>query len=155
MRDPQDVLVSDPGLDLTGWTLTRAFDLSADGLTLVGDGTNPSGNREAWVATIPRYAPGARKNQQRGPGVVPRPLCSVLAVTEVGSVTYFFLRQIAACRIVWIHIKRFRGGGRLGGIEEIQRTLAEFYCVQNPYLHYRKGAGGDGVVYVFIRLRHR
>ena len=38
---------------LTGWTLLEATDISADGRTIVGYGTNPTGNMEAWVATVP------------------------------------------------------------------------------------------------------
>ncbi len=44
------------GLDLTGWVLTAALDVSADGMTLIGEGIF-DGARRAWVATIP--APGA------------------------------------------------------------------------------------------------
>lgn len=40
------------GLDLTGWTLTDAVAVSADGLTIAGNGINPLGFEEGWVATI-------------------------------------------------------------------------------------------------------
>ena len=56
MRNLRDVLVDDYGLDLTGWTLSQAFGVSADGLTIAGCGTNPAGNNEAWIATIPEPA---------------------------------------------------------------------------------------------------
>jgi len=49
----QHVLVDDVGLDLTGWTLESATAISPDGLVIVGNGVNPDGSREAWVATIP------------------------------------------------------------------------------------------------------
>jgi uncharacterized membrane protein len=52
MRDLQDVLTTDLSLDLTGWTLLHASDVSADGLTIVGQGINPSGEREAWIAAL-------------------------------------------------------------------------------------------------------
>lgn len=54
MRNLQDVLVNDHGLDLTGWTLTRALGVSADGLTIVGEG-KLSGffSGQAWIATLP------------------------------------------------------------------------------------------------------
>jgi probable HAF family extracellular repeat protein len=48
----RDVLIAHD-IDLTGWTLTTATGVSDDGLTFVGTGTNPSGNTEAWIATIP------------------------------------------------------------------------------------------------------
>ena len=47
-----DVLLASYGIDLTGWRLTSANAVSADGLTIAGYGTNPSGNVEAWIARI-------------------------------------------------------------------------------------------------------
>jgi len=60
MRDLKQVLQDDYGLDLTGWELNGgAFlggclrtDISADGLTIVGSGRNPSGDVEAWIAVL-------------------------------------------------------------------------------------------------------
>jgi probable HAF family extracellular repeat protein len=40
------------GVNTTGWQLYRATGVSADGLTIVGVGTNPSGFSEAFVANI-------------------------------------------------------------------------------------------------------
>jgi len=37
------------GLDVSGWTLSSANAISADGFTIVGSGTNPSGQSEAWI----------------------------------------------------------------------------------------------------------
>lgn len=37
------------GVDTTGWDLTYASDISDDGRTILGGGTNPSGNFEAWI----------------------------------------------------------------------------------------------------------
>ncbi len=51
MRGVKDVLVNDYGLDLTGWSLEQATAVSADGRTIVGYGTGPSG-REGWVAHL-------------------------------------------------------------------------------------------------------
>ncbi|MHC4105054.1 MAG: PEP-CTERM sorting domain-containing protein [Planctomycetota bacterium] len=65
MRDVVDVLENDYGLDLGGWTLSAATGISADGRTIVGDGTNPDGDPEAWRAEIPRlcvYALGGDLN---------------------------------------------------------------------------------------------
>ena len=52
MRLLEDVLVTDFGLDLTGWTLTTAQGMSADGLVYSGFGTNPNGQTEAWIASV-------------------------------------------------------------------------------------------------------
>jgi uncharacterized membrane protein len=40
------------GISLTGWTLDRAYDTSADGQYIIGNGTH-NGQAEAWVAHIP------------------------------------------------------------------------------------------------------
>lgn len=52
MRNLQTVLANDYGQDLTGWTLTEARSISADGKTITGWGYH-NGNIEGWVATIP------------------------------------------------------------------------------------------------------
>lgn len=51
MRDLRQVLIG-MGLDLTGWTLSSAQDISDDGTTVVGKGSNPDGDFEAWRATL-------------------------------------------------------------------------------------------------------
>jgi probable HAF family extracellular repeat protein len=53
MRNLQEVLENDYGLDLSGWTLRRALGISNDGMKIVGYGTNPDGYQEAWIAVIP------------------------------------------------------------------------------------------------------
>ena len=46
MRSVMDILTDDYGLgsSLTGWTLNSVSAISADGLTIVGPGTNPDGD---------------------------------------------------------------------------------------------------------------
>jgi hypothetical protein len=39
-------------LDLSGWILTSATGISADGLTIVGVGVNPAGQNEGWRAVL-------------------------------------------------------------------------------------------------------
>jgi hypothetical protein len=51
MRELGQVLTS-LGIDLTGWTLDEARGVSGDGLTIVGTGTNPSGDQEGWIAVL-------------------------------------------------------------------------------------------------------
>lgn len=53
MRDLWCVLTQDYGVDLTGWLLADAKAVSADGRTIVGTGTNPSSNQEAWRVVLP------------------------------------------------------------------------------------------------------
>jgi probable HAF family extracellular repeat protein len=47
------VLLQSANVDLTGWTLTAATGVSADGMTIIGDGTSGSG-QQAWIA---RFTP--------------------------------------------------------------------------------------------------
>jgi len=47
------VVLEGYGLDLTGWSLTEVLDISQDGNTFVGYGTNPQGITEGWIARIP------------------------------------------------------------------------------------------------------
>jgi uncharacterized membrane protein len=48
-RRIQDILIAD-GIDLSDWDFEGAKSISADGSIITGWGTNPSGEREAWVA---------------------------------------------------------------------------------------------------------
>lgn len=51
MQSLTDLLLA-AGVNLTGWTLTAATGVSADGTVIVGDGTH-NGNMEGWIATLP------------------------------------------------------------------------------------------------------
>jgi probable HAF family extracellular repeat protein len=83
----QDVLVKEFGLDLGGWTLTSAMDISDDGRTIVGEGFNPDGLPEGWVAVLPLsieidVSPGS-------PGNIVSPLSrGVIPVALLGSDTF-------------------------------------------------------------------
>jgi len=44
------------GLDVAGWTITSVTGVSDDGRRLTGQGTNPQGQPEAWLATLPESA---------------------------------------------------------------------------------------------------
>ncbi len=52
MRRLKDALIDDYGLDLAGWELTSAAGITPDGKTIVGSGTNPAGQSEAWIANL-------------------------------------------------------------------------------------------------------
>jgi DNA-binding beta-propeller fold protein YncE len=52
MRDLQEILTADLGVDLSGWKLTEATAVSGDGRTIVGNGINPHGDPEAWIAHV-------------------------------------------------------------------------------------------------------
>ena len=52
-RNLHDVLEIEFGVDLTGWRLERASDISSDGTVIVGTGINPFGQTEGWIAVIP------------------------------------------------------------------------------------------------------
>jgi uncharacterized membrane protein len=51
MRDAKVVLTG-LGLDLTGWVLAVAVGVSGDGRTIIGNGTDPQGRQQAWLAFL-------------------------------------------------------------------------------------------------------
>lgn len=53
MRSLKSVLTNDFGLNLSGWSLERATDISSDGSTIVGLGRHSNGVGEAFIAIIP------------------------------------------------------------------------------------------------------
>lgn len=69
------------GIDLTGWTLNTVTDISADGRTIIGYGTNPAGHDSGWYATV-------------GANAIPEPSTWAAAVGGVA-----FLATIASRRI--------------------------------------------------------
>jgi probable HAF family extracellular repeat protein len=52
MQDLKNLLMILYGLNLDGWSLSEAYDISADGKTIVGYGINPLGQKEGWVANL-------------------------------------------------------------------------------------------------------
>ena len=51
--NPRDFLLAHRIDEVQDWTTMHATDVTADGRTIIGHGTNPLGQREAWIATIP------------------------------------------------------------------------------------------------------
>ena len=54
MRNLREVLIEQGVSNVVDWTLKDATAISADGQTIVGSGTNPNGDLEAWIATLPQ-----------------------------------------------------------------------------------------------------
>jgi uncharacterized membrane protein len=52
MRSIKDILIAD-GINVRGWKLEDAYGISYDGSVITGDGIDPQGNPEAWIARIP------------------------------------------------------------------------------------------------------
>lgn len=63
---PLDQYLADQGVDLTGWSLTEAVGISADGLVIVGNGWNPEGNPEAWIANLRQPDPAGGGGDDEG-----------------------------------------------------------------------------------------
>lgn len=59
MQLVDSILTQDGVSSVTSWSLSEATDLSADGTTIVGNGTDPAGNLEGWVATVPVPEPAS------------------------------------------------------------------------------------------------
>ena len=57
MRSLRDVLINEYGLELNDWHLEQAYDVTPDGTTIVGYGSNPAGDTEAWIAHIHSMCP--------------------------------------------------------------------------------------------------
>lgn len=49
----QELLQQRFGVELPGWTLTKASGVSDDGLVIVGEGRSPDAEREAWRVELP------------------------------------------------------------------------------------------------------
>ncbi len=89
VRNLRDVLTQDFGLDLTGWRLETAFDVSDDGLTIVGAGFNPNGVLKAWRAHVDaKWISTASGNWASNPnwamGITPNELHDILITPENG-----------------------------------------------------------------------
>jgi probable HAF family extracellular repeat protein len=69
MQSVQDLLEAQNVYLPPGWRLEHAYGVSADGTRIVGDGVNPYGNYEAWLATLPlptNEPPTANAGDDRG-----------------------------------------------------------------------------------------
>ena len=57
-RSLKELLEVDYGLDLTGWILEEAVDITYDGTKIVGNGINPGGERAVWAVSNLAPIPG-------------------------------------------------------------------------------------------------
>ena len=88
-----ETLLAQAGVDVTGWRLSNATGVSADGAVIVGYGTNPAGLEQGWIARLPSpttatslvaaVAPNARTSYLPGGP----PVTAFATVINSGSVT--------------------------------------------------------------------
>jgi probable HAF family extracellular repeat protein len=72
MTNLRDLLQNEFFLNVDGWILTGATEISSDGTVVVGYGINPDGNNEAWIARLPE--PTTTLSLDIKPGSCPNPL---------------------------------------------------------------------------------
>jgi uncharacterized membrane protein len=74
MRSLKDVL-EQAGADIQGWEIQRAVAISSDRTTIAGNGINPNGNPEGWVAKFPRgfFAPPQAQLKKNGDQAMKKP----------------------------------------------------------------------------------
>ena len=87
MRSLYDVLQDDFGLDLNGWELWSAKGILSDGKTIVGDGKNPSGQVEAWIAHLDTPDPEPNDDDGGGGGggggcFIATPLLGIFPISQ-------------------------------------------------------------------------
>ncbi len=58
LRNIKEMLETDFGVNLTGWQLGTAHDITPDGLTITGYGISPENQGVAWVITLPEPGSG-------------------------------------------------------------------------------------------------
>jgi probable HAF family extracellular repeat protein len=88
-----ETLLTQAGVDFTGWKLSNASGVSADGTVIVGYGSNPAGLEQGWMARLPSptsatsvvaaVAPNARTSYLPGGP----PVTAFATIINSGSVT--------------------------------------------------------------------
>lgn len=70
MRDLRDALADDYDLELPGWQLTAATDITPDGRYIIGNAINPQGDFEAWLIDLQPQPSPPGPGDANGDGVV-------------------------------------------------------------------------------------
>jgi uncharacterized membrane protein len=55
MHSVKDLLTAAGVTAVNGWQLTRAVGVSADGIVISGQGIDPQGKNQGWIASLPRH----------------------------------------------------------------------------------------------------
>ena len=77
MQNLRELLIAGGATGLTGWNLTHARAVSADGRVIVGYGTNPRGQTEGWIAHLDLG--------RRWPGTSTKTVSSMPRTTSFGA----------------------------------------------------------------------
>ncbi len=140
------------GLDLTGWTLKTAADISDDGSTLVGWGVNPQGNTEAWRARIP-LPTGVRTVEKPSPAPLPADFILYQNIPNpfnpVTTISFALKRQSDVRLVVY------------NSLGQIVRVLVDTHLPAGPHRFSWDGmtdygkAVVSGVYYYRLKTQHR
>jgi probable HAF family extracellular repeat protein len=133
MVNLRDHLISLGVANLAGWQLSSARGVSADGSTVVGYGTNSSGQTEAWLARIPTSDcnPIAMPTEQ---SVVPGVAAVFSIPPSPGSATYRWRRN-------GVHLA---DGARIFGATSPSLTIAGVQSSdQGAYTCFLSGTCGE------------
>jgi uncharacterized membrane protein len=99
IRNLKTVLESDYGYNLTGWTLNNAFNITPDGTIVIGSGTNPSGNKEAYRVELKEQTViGNNLNTNNKIALFPNPSSGIINIETVKpseiTITDFYGREL-------------------------------------------------------------
>ena len=96
MQSLQDVLTDDYGLDLSGWQLLVATDVTPDGSTITGYENNPSGPEPStgFLVMTGLLGLASYHRGQRLAGLGPRPLLVYVAATPLFCLLGGFMRIV-------------------------------------------------------------
>jgi hypothetical protein len=98
MRPLAEVL-TERGTDLLGWKLSRAVDVSADGMSIVGTGIRPDRKIGNWAASFaPQPRPPRTASVALGPSGL---LLTLFAVAAIGALWRQRLTRVPAQHFIF------------------------------------------------------